>query len=126
MKNLNLLNEYRQELVGMIGDETCGSFIIPSKNGKFKFHVIASIDTSIDNGKENTWDHVSVSLVTWDEKNLLERCPKWDEMCYIKDLFFEDEEEAIQYHPKKSEYVNIHPYVLHMWRPHGDLLKVPM
>lgn len=122
MKNLNLLNEYRLPLFGMLSNETSGNFIIPSKNGKFKFHVIASTDEA----DRTTWDHVSVSLVTWDEKNPLERCPKWDEMCYIKDLFFEDEEEVIQFHPKKSEYVNIHPYVLHMWRPHGEWLKPPM
>jgi hypothetical protein len=46
-------------------------------------------------------------------------------MCFIKDLFFKDEEEVIQFHPKKSEYVNIHPYVLYMWRPHQDFLKPP-
>ena len=31
--------------------------------------------------------------------------------------FFEDEEEVIQYHPKKSQYVNLHENCLHMWRP---------
>lgn len=117
MKNLNYLNEYRKPLMGMIGDESNGNFIIPSENGRFNYHVIASVD--------GDWDHVSVSLLTIDGENPLNRCPKWNEMCFIKDLFFEDEEEVIQFHPKKSEYVNIHPYVLHMWKSHNDLNMPP-
>lgn len=118
MKNLNLLNQYRKPLMEMIGDENSGRFIIPSENGKFNYHVIASID--------GNWDHVSVSLTTPNGEYPLGRCPKWDEMCFIKDLFFEDEEEVIQFHPKKSEYVNIHPYVLHLWKYNGEWLKPPM
>lgn len=117
MRNLNSLNEFRRPYRGELGDETCGHFVIPSENKKFNYRVVAS--------SEGGWDHVSVSLITVDEMHPIERCPKWNEMCYIKDLFFEEEEEAVQYHPKKSEYVNIHPYVLHLWRPHDTLLKPP-
>jgi len=56
-------------------------------------------------------EHVSVSLAR--------RCPTWDEMSMIKDIFWEDEEEVIQFHPKKSENINLHPYCLHMWRKPG-------
>ena len=38
-------------------------------------------------------------------------------MCHVKDLFWQDEEVVIQYHPRKSEYVNNHPFVLHLWKP---------
>lgn len=55
------------------------------------------------------WKHVSVSLTN--------RCPNWREMCFVKDLFFDDEEECIQLHPKRSEYVNAMPYCLHIWKP---------
>lgn len=54
------------------------------------------------------WDHVSVSL--------RDRCPTWEELCIIKDIFFNAEETVVQFHPKKSEYVNNYPYCLHMWR----------
>lgn len=54
------------------------------------------------------WEHVSVSYNN--------RCPDWDEMCRVKDLFFEPEEVVVQYHPRKSEYKNLHPYCLHLWR----------
>lgn len=55
------------------------------------------------------WEHVSVSLPN--------RCPTWDEMCFIKDMFFEPEEAVMQLHPRQSEYVNCHPHTLHLWRP---------
>jgi hypothetical protein len=55
------------------------------------------------------WDHVSVSLC--------DRCPTWDEMCYMRNLIFRDDEWVMQLHPPKSEYVNNHPYCLHLWRP---------
>lgn len=63
------------------------------------------------------WDHVSVSLPN--------RTPTWAEMCFVKDLFFDDEETVIQFHPPKSEYVNFHPYVLHLWRPHDTKIQLP-
>ena len=62
------------------------------------------------------WEHVSVS-----HQN---RVPTWEEMCMVKDIFFYDEEAVIQYHPSKSQYVNKHPYTLHLWRPTG--IKLPM
>ena len=56
-------------------------------------------------------EHVSVSLPR--------RCPTWEEMAMIKDIFWDDEETVIQFHPKKSEYVNVHQFCLHMWRKPG-------
>jgi hypothetical protein len=63
------------------------------------------------------WDHVSVSRQ--------DRVPTWDEMCRIKDLFFDDEETVLQYHPPKSQYVNQCKYCLHLWRPHGVVIELP-
>ena len=63
------------------------------------------------------WEHVSVSTKT--------RCPTWKEMCWIKELFFDEEEVVIQYHPRKSDYVNLHPFCLHMWRPTTVELPLP-
>lgn len=42
-----------------------------------------------------------------------------------KDIFWGPEETVIQYHPPKSEYVNNHPSVLHLWRPTGVDLPLP-
>lgn len=62
------------------------------------------------------WEHVSVSTPN--------RCPTWEEMCLVKNLFFEEDETVIQFHPKKSEYKNLHPYCLHLWK-NGDYQKTP-
>lgn len=58
---------------------------------------------------EGGWEHVSVSPYGG-------KMPTWDDMCTIKDIFWNDEEAVIQIHPKKSEYVNIVDNCLHLWR----------
>lgn len=80
-------------------DSCHGAFIVQVGNARLR--VIASDGLG--------WDHVSVSLAT--------RCPTWDEMCAVKSLFFDDEEVVMQLHPAKSQYVNLHPFCLHLWRP---------
>jgi hypothetical protein len=61
------------------------------------------------------WDHVSISNDR--------RCPTWEEMCFSKDIFWPDTEACMQYHPAKQDYVNCHPFCLHIWRP--QKLKFP-
>lgn len=63
------------------------------------------------------WDHVSVSF-----RN---RTPTWDEMCMVKDIFFNEKETVIQYHPAKSNYINNHPYTLHLWKPQKTEIPTP-
>lgn len=57
------------------------------------------------------WEHVSVSTY--------KRCPTWDEMSHVKDTFWGAQDLVIQYHPPESEYVNCHPFCLHLWRKAG-------
>lgn len=40
----------------------------------------------------------------------------FNDMCMIKDLFFNEDEAVIQVHPPKAEYVNFMPNCLHLWR----------
>jgi hypothetical protein len=54
------------------------------------------------------FEHVSVSLA--------HRCPTWEEMCLVKDLFWDAEDVVVQFHPAKSEYVNLAKHCLHLWR----------
>lgn len=62
---------------------------------------------------ETGWEHVSVELYA-------RRLPTWNEMCEVKDIFWYEEEEVVQIHPKKSNYVNM-AEALHLWRPvNGD------
>lgn len=102
--------EYRLKKGVMGSDESYGNngmFFIPFESYQFK--VIASDDKG--------WEHVSISLDN--------RTPNWREMCFIKDLFWDEEECIVQYHPPKSEYVNNHPYCLHLWRPKDEKLPTP-
>ncbi len=110
MKNLHTLDKYRlrdaeRRVAGENGDAGCGCFKVYI-NGRSFFVVVS------DGGG---WDHVSVSPCNQKRKS----CPTWEEMCAIKDMFFEPEERVVQYHPPKSEYINMHPYCLHLWRPNG-------
>lgn len=65
------------------------------------------------------WDHVSVSPY---KKRIT---PSWDDMCRIKDMFFCDDEVVVQFHPAKSEYVNMMPNCLHLWRPQEEKIPTP-
>ena len=64
--------------------------------------------TFIAGHNENGMEHVSVMLY--------HKLPTWNEMCEIKDIFWNDEETVVQLHPKKSAYTDICD-ALHLWRP---------
>lgn len=68
------------------------------------------------------WEHVSVHIVDTANDSLT---PEWEEMCWIKGLFWDEEDCVIQYHPAKSEYVNCHKHTLHLWRPVGQTFPIP-
>ena len=83
-----------------------------SGNGLFKVFVGGrSFFCIASNG--GGWEHVSISPCNRKRQS----CPTWDEMCAIKDMFFSEDECVVQYHPPKEDYVNQHPYCLHLWRP---------
>jgi hypothetical protein len=64
--------------------------------------------------EQRDWEHVSVSARG--RNSLQRRTPNWKEMAFVKDQCWDDEDVVVQYHPRKSEYVNHHPHVLHLWR----------
>lgn len=104
------VEEYRWKKGVFASDKSLGMngiFVIPFES--YKLCVQASDGVG--------WEHVSVSL--------RHRYPNWKEMCFIKDLFWEKEECVVQYHPPKSEYVNNHPYCLHLWRPGKKKFPMP-
>jgi hypothetical protein len=91
-----------------LGEGNNGFFVF--KRNNIEFRIQAS-----DLGG---WEHVSVSLNK-------ARCPDWEEMCMIKDMFWDEEDCVVQFHPPKSEYVNMHTYVLHLWRPTEFNIQTP-
>lgn len=94
-------NKYRVRKGDFASDDSYGNnglFWVPFKNRRLK--VIAS--------DGDGWEHVSVSHY--------DRCPIWEEMCFIKDMFWDDTDTVVQFHPAKKDYVNFHPFCLHLWR----------
>ncbi len=65
------------------------------------------------------WEHVSVYIIG-NRKEL----PTWDEMCHIKDLFWDKTDTVIQYHPSEEDYVN-NANVLHLWSPTKEDIPTP-
>jgi hypothetical protein len=88
-----------------------GAFLVRS----LKLGVVLTVIASDGEG----WEHVSVSTPT--------RCPTWEEMCYIKSLFWGEEEETVmQLHPPNSQSINNHAYCLHLWKPTGAEAVIPL
>lgn len=71
--------------------------------------VLASVRQELDG---RLWAHVSVSR--------RERLPSWDDLKLVKDLFVGRDRPAYQVLPRARDYVNVHPYVLHLWTPADD------
>jgi len=101
------VNQYRdvservERIYRSTGNHACGVFGIPSPIDFKTLHVIASSGEG--------WEHVSVSRP--------ERTPTWRELEYVKRLFWNDDECAMQLHVPPSDHVDKHPHCLHMWRP---------
>ncbi len=95
--------------------ERFGAFYFPI--GTTRIIAIAS------NGSDEVpWEHVSLRANDYRG----ERVPTWSEMCMAKKMFWDEEECVVQYHPPKSDYVNNHPNVLHLWKPIGiDIPRPP-
>jgi hypothetical protein len=65
------------------------------------------------------WDHVSVSVLN------KHASPTWEQMCYVKSHFWDDEETVVQLHPPRSQWVNNHPYCLHLWKYQKEETPLP-
>ena len=68
-------------------------------------------------GDGDGWEHVSASLP--------HRCPTWEEMCFVKDVFWGVDDCVVQFHPPHAEYVNNHQFCLHLWRRVGGDFEMP-
>lgn len=105
-------NKYRLRTHPQLGsDDSCGNngFFILKYEG-YQVNCQASDGAG--------WEHVSVSINK-------RRCPAWHIMCFVKDIFWDEEDTVIQFHSAKSEYVNNHPFVLHLWRRIGSIVELP-
>ena len=90
-----------------------GAFFVPGPCGRDLKIIASSGDTSLN----ILWEHVSVSLMN--------RTPNWEEMCFVKNLFWDEEEAVMQLHPPRSRWINNHNYCLHLWRPTNQEIPLP-
>lgn len=79
------------------------------------YKIIASQDLG--------WEHVSASpIVALGRK---QAPPIWSVMCEIKNRFWSKADVVLQYHPAEKDYVNCHPFTLHLWRPMEEKIPTP-
>ena len=94
--------------------ENNGLFLIESCEPGWRLALICS-----DGGG---WEHVSVHAF---KDGGRQRTPAWKEMCQVKRLCWDSEDEVVQFHPRESEYVNCHQHMLHLWRPTESVIQMP-
>ena len=85
----------------------CGAFQVRCKG------IVLAVISSDEKG----WDHVSVSHPF--------RCPTWEEMDYVKSIFWDDSEIVSQYHVNDDRKVCNCKYCLHMWKMQGQEIELP-
>jgi len=99
-----------------------GAFLIPPKDAVHHNRGLYIIASDGDG-----WEHVSMHVEDFGFLPTKERIPYWDEMEFVKELFWDEDDTVVQFHPAKSNYVNVNPNVLHLWRPCDgwDELQMP-
>jgi len=111
-------------------DGNFGAFHIPLGNHKTLLSCIVA-DAPKDDGVEihQGWEHVSCQAldvhVRRGRKGWRQRVPTWEEMAFLKALFFEDSETVVQFHPAVSDHINLAPCVLHLWRYNRGEFPMP-
>ena len=91
-------------LASSLEDGNNGAFTLPSPEPGWVLFAVASDGMG--------WDHVSISA----RQGRRTRTPTWREMVAAKDACWDPDDVVIQYHPRRADYVNNHPHVLHLWR----------
>lgn len=95
-------NEFRIRSGLMGSDDSIGN------NGLFEWGTLRGRIRVIASDGEG-WEHVSVSFQN--------RTPSWEEMCEIKEIFWDKQDCVMQLHPPESDYVSFAKHCLHLWRP---------
>jgi len=111
-------NTTHPQLGSTSADGNNGAFYLESPEPGWRLALICSDGTGAP--PFAVWEHVSVHAFrsgTREFSGAKTRTPTWKEMAYVKDLCWDAEDVVMQLHPRKSEYVNNHPHVLHLWRP---------
>lgn len=118
MSDWAFINQHRCRIVSAFVPERYLSDDSDGFNGMFRLpHNGNTVRCVASDG--GGWRHVSVSI----EGD--KRTPRWEVMCWVKDLFWEAEDVVMQLHPRKSEYVNMAKNCLHLWQPLAPTAPIP-
>ena len=85
--------------------------------GGYYYDVISGKNLNFIFSYQMGWEHLSVSMPS--------KTPSWDQMCRMKDIFWNKDEACVEYHPKEEDYVNMHQQCLHIWKPTEEYLPTP-
>jgi len=95
-----------------------GAFMVPGPSGVVLACIVSDARHWQQSGLPGQpFEHVSVSLQA--------RCPTWEEMNFVKRLFWRDDETVIQYHVPRDRHVNVNEHCLHLWRPTQSKIPTP-
>lgn len=101
------------------GPDGFGGTVFPIEYKKGKMKVVNDVDKALH--FIFSWgcgfEHLSVSTPT--------KTPTWEQMCFMKEIFWRDDEVCMQLHPKKEDYVNNMEYCLHIWKPIERAIPMP-
>lgn len=98
--------------------------------GAFMFGMHGHVNKTIlrtiaADGEETGWEHVSVTVVYQVGRSWRQRAATWQEMSFVKDAFWREDECVVQFHPPRANYVNNHSCCLHLWRKVGTEYETP-
>lgn len=90
-------------------------------NGAFRIPMPRKRTAYIIASDGDGWDHVSAHIYFGG----LDFTPSWNEMHEIKLLFWDHNDTVYQFHPPQKDYINMHPFTLHLWRPQFTIIPLP-
>jgi len=103
---MEIHRDTKSPFVSKKGD-SFGCFTVQAEDGTLNIMIMSN---------DPEWEHAVVTRI--------DKIPSWEEMCLVKKLYWGEDVTVIQFHPRKKDYWNIHPYSLHMWK-HKDGHKLP-
>lgn len=119
MKDIKTIKSTPGMIIKKEGQDGFGGTVFPVEYRKGKLKIENGIDKALH--FIFSWgcgfEHLSVSTPI--------RTPSWEQMCMMKDIFWNDDEVCMQLHPKKEDYVNNMKFCLHIWKPIDTEIPTP-
>ena len=109
---MKTIDEIRKTIKLFIEAETDNAVM-----GGYYYDVISGKNLNFIVSYQMGWEHLSVSMPS--------KTPSWDQMCRMKDIFWNKDEACVEYHPKEEDYVNMHQHCLHIWKTTEEYLPTP-